>query len=233
MALKLLRPALTSIETRPPRIIKTGLILCDVWNAHWCRSASEGMARLAWTIAPVVDAFRRSGAQIIHAPSDTMSFYRDHPARRWVLDLASVTAPAERPVSEPLLPLPTGGFCTDDPICLEPSEPPWPWTRQHPAIEIFEEDAILDSGERLIAVMEARSLDSIIICGTHTNKCVLNRSFGIKQMTRWGIHCLLLRDFTEAIPADFTEAAITHIAEHWCPTINVAEALASASPPEP
>jgi hypothetical protein len=59
--------------------------------------------------------------------------------------------------------------------------------------------------------------------------CILNRGFAIKQMTRWGIRCILVRDLTDAMcnprkppyvsHAAGTELVIQHIEKYWCPTI--------------
>lgn len=65
--------------------------------------------------------------------------------------------------------------------------------------------------------------------GVHTNMCVLNRSFAIKQMVKWGVSTLLVRDLTDAMynpkmkpfvtHARGTELVIGHIETHWCPTV--------------
>ena len=62
----------------------------------------------------------------------------------------------------------------------------------------------------------------------HTNFCVLRRSFGIRQMMRCGLQCLLVRDLTDVLynPAlrpfvshdTGTELVIHHIEQYWCPT---------------
>jgi hypothetical protein len=59
--------------------------------------------------------------------------------------------------------------------------------------------------------------------------CILNRSFAIKQMTKWGIHCVLVRDLTDAMydPKDLpfvthdrgTELVVEHIEKYWCPSV--------------
>ena len=71
--------------------------------------------------------------------------------------------------------------------------------------------------------------------GVHTNMCVLNRSFAIKQMTDWGVPCVLVRDLTDAMynPADEphvsheqgTELVIEHIEKYWAPTVSSQELL--------
>jgi hypothetical protein len=66
--------------------------------------------------------------------------------------------------------------------------------------------------------------------GVHTNMCVLNRSFAIKQMVRWGIDVILVRDLTDAMynPAlspyvshdEGTRLVVAYIEKLWCPTIH-------------
>ena len=60
------------------------------------------------------------------------------------------------------------------------------------------------------------------------NVCILHRSFGIKQMVRWGIHPILIRDLTDPMynPAMSpfvsheagTDLVIGYIENFWCPT---------------
>jgi hypothetical protein len=65
--------------------------------------------------------------------------------------------------------------------------------------------------------------------------CVLNRKFAIKQMTRWGVNCILVRDMTDAMydPKDRpnvsheqgTELVIQHIERYWAPSILSSELI--------
>jgi hypothetical protein len=67
--------------------------------------------------------------------------------------------------------------------------------------------------------------------------CVLNRTFAIKQMTKWGIHCVLVRDLTDSMydpqTSPFvshdqgTELVIEHIEKYWCPTALSKDILAA------
>jgi hypothetical protein len=69
--------------------------------------------------------------------------------------------------------------------------------------------------------------------GVHANMCILNRTFGIRQMARWGIHCILVRDLTDAMyepssrpfvsHAAGTELVIEYIEQLWAPTITSAQ----------
>jgi hypothetical protein len=65
--------------------------------------------------------------------------------------------------------------------------------------------------------------------GVHTNMCILNRSFAIKQMVRWDMPVALVRDLTDSLynPAlppyvshDWgTALVVEYIEKFWCPTI--------------
>ena len=68
---------------------ETALLLCDVWDGHWCRGAVERLDVLLPRMQQVVETARAQGVQIVHAPSDTMDFYADSLARRRALEAPS------------------------------------------------------------------------------------------------------------------------------------------------
>jgi nicotinamidase-related amidase len=216
-------------ETVVPETIaahETAVLLCDVWNDHWCKSAARRCDVLAYKIAPVVDAARAKGAQIIHAPSDCMSFYENTPQRARMQQ-----APFAQPIEEPALaepPLPiddSDGGCDDLPPCNVHRA----WTRQHPAIRVEDGDGVSDSGTEVYNLLRQQGITTLLILGVHTNMCVLKRSFGIRQMLRWGVRCVLVRDLTDTMynprMAPFvpheqgTERVVEHIETYLCPSI--------------
>jgi hypothetical protein len=102
------------------------------------------------------------------------------------------------------------------------------WSRQHAGIPIDPADFISDKGEEVYSLLKLRGIRTLFVTGVHTNMCILNRTFAIKQMTKWGVRCILLRDLTDAMydpqAAPFvshergTELVIEHIERHWCPS---------------
>src|SRR5262249_13194864 len=48
---------------------RTALIICDMWDDHWCKSAARRVAEMAGPLNDVVKAARVRGVFIIHAPS--------------------------------------------------------------------------------------------------------------------------------------------------------------------
>ena len=207
-------------------VAETALLLCDLWDDHWCRAAAKRTAAIAERANGVVAAARAKGVQVIHSPSDTMDFYAYAAQRRRIADTPRVGPPdpIDLPIPPPLPIDDSDGGC-DDGGC----EQRRPWSRQHAAIEIGEDDVISDSGEEVYSFMRGAGIENLVVMGVHTNMCVLNRSFAIKQMTRWGIRCVLVRDLTDAMynpsRAPYvshdrgTELVVDYIERNWCPSI--------------
>ncbi len=204
---------------------ETAFLICDMWDKHWCKGATRRCEQLAKKMNHVVKAAREKGIQIIHAPSETMFFYKDRPQRQRMLSVPPATKPKELVINSPSLPVKV----TDD-GCDTPDDKPYSaWTRQSPYIEIGEYDGISDNGDEIYNFFKYQGIKNMIIMGVHTNMCVLNRSFGIKQMLKWGVNCILVRDLTDAMydPKDFpyvshkegVELVIQHIEKYWCPSI--------------
>ena len=110
------------------------------------------------------------------------------------------------------------------------------WSCQHPAIDIdAERDLISDEGGRVIACLQVRGIDRLLILGVHTNMCVLHRSFAIKQMSRWGMRMALLRDLTDTMysPArppyvshdEGTRLVVEYAEKFWCPSLESIDLL--------
>ena len=220
----------------------TALLLCDVWNKHWSRGASERVDDMVPRMNEVVAAARACGVQIVHAPSSTMEFYAGTPARQRVLDAEPVAPPPDLEREDPPQPVDSsdGGSDTEaiDRQYHDPHRDGTAWTRQHPGIDIDDgADLVSDDGRQVFSCMHHRGVDNLLIMGVHTNMCVLNRGFAIKQMVRWGKNVVLVRDLTDAMydPAmppyvshdEGTRLVIEYIEKSWCPTVLSGEILAS------
>jgi nicotinamidase-related amidase len=202
------------------------IILCDMWDKHWCDNATLRCGEIAKRMEPVLQAARKKGVTIIHAPSECMGFYAHLPQRLRMSQFPVVEPPKLLDLKDPKLPIDdSDGGCDDS----EPKKSHKAWTRQHPALTIADEDFISDNGREIYNLIYAKSIKTVFICGVHTNMCVLGRSFAIRQMCRWGVPCVLIRDLTDTMynpkRAPFvshdegTELVIQHIEKHWCPTV--------------
>ena len=206
---------------------KCAVVICDMWDDHWCKAAATRCDALAKKAAPVIDACRAAGMVIIHCPSDTMDFYADSPARKRAKDTPKSTPPKAKDIPSPPLPIDdSDGGCDD----AEPAKPHKAWSRQHAAITIDDQaDYVTDSGAEVFSILADRKRTTVFVLGVHTNMCVLNRTFAIKQLRKWDVDCLLVRDLTDAMynpnkspfvsHDEGTQSVIKYIERHWCPSV--------------
>jgi putative heme-binding domain-containing protein len=214
---------------------KTALIVCDMWNQHWCQGATRRVGELASAMNETISAARDKGVLIIHAPSSCMDAYKDHPGRKRaqtapraahlppkIDDWCSKIPSEERgkyPIDQ------TDGGCDDGPRCPEGS----PWKSQIAAIEIKEQDAISDSGSEIWNLLESRGITNVMLMGVHTNMCVLGRPFGLRNLARNGKNVVLVRDMTDTMynsrkwpyvsHFEGTNKIVEHIEKFVAPTI--------------
>jgi type 1 glutamine amidotransferase/nicotinamidase-related amidase len=230
-------------------LARTAIIVCDMWDSHHCYRAVGRVKEISPRLNEVVSAARQKSATIIHAPSDCMAAYVDHPARRRAIttpqaanypeDIADWChkIPAEDNGKYPIDQSDGGEDDTPeehaawiDSLRQDGRNPRAPWLRQVDTIRIDpEHDLISDSGKEIWNVLEDRGIENVILVGVHTNMCVLGRPFGLRRMVQAGKRVALMRDMTDTMynPAMWpyvshfsgTDLIIDHIERHVCPTI--------------
>ncbi len=217
---------------------KTAIIICDMWDKHWCKGATERVAEMAPRMNEVVKAARAKGVFIIHSPSDTMKFYEGTAQRKRAEEapVANPPVPLQRwckldTAKEAPLPIDdSDGGCDDEPQCKNYTA----WKSEIPILEIAKEDAITDSTEAY-NLLQQRGIENVIVMGVHANMCVLGRPFSIRQMVGEGKNVLLMRDMTDTMynsrmkpfVSHFrgTDLIVQHIERYWCASITSADFL--------
>lgn len=219
---------------------KTALIVCDMWDDHWCRGAARRVTELAEPMNAVLKAARERGVFVIHAPSSTVNFYRDTPQRRLAQQAPFHRPPATLATSErwgtawcwpdaqrePTLPIDDSDMGCD---CAIPCPIREAWTRQIATLEIKEGDAITDNGQETFNLLAERGIENVVLLGVHLNMCVLGRPFGIRQMVHLGKNVVFMRDMTDTMYNSRmkphvnhfagTDLVAGHIERYWCPSI--------------
>ena len=226
---------------------ETALVICDMWDDHWCQGAARRVAELAGPMNEMVKTARAKGVFIIHAPSTTVNFYKDTPQRK-----RAQTAPFHKSK----VPLSTSDrwgtkWCWPDPKrekdfpvddsdmgcdCAVKCKIRDAWTRQIATIEIAAGDAITDDGQETVNLLESRGIKNVILCGVHLNMCVLGRPFAIRQMVNVGKRVALMRDMTDTMYNHEmrprvnhfagTDLVVEHIEKVWCPSFTSADLTA-------
>ena len=214
---------------------QTAIIICDMWDDHWCKGAAKRVVELAPTMNRVVSQARDQGMLIIHAPSSCMTPYQNHPGRKLVKS-APMAADVPKDISTWCRHIPeeykgrypidqTDGGCDCSQRCKTRNA----WTRQIDLLEIRETDAISDSGVEIWNLLADRKIENVILMGVHTNMCVLGRPFGLRNLARYGKNVVLARDLTDTMynsrrwpyvsHFEGTDRIVEHIEKHVCPTI--------------
>lgn len=228
--------ATTAVEWNPRQ---TAIIVCDMWDRHWCKSAERRVGELVGPVNSLLNLARDRDSFIIHAPSSVTKFYEGTPQRTLAQNTPATPTPSPLATSprwgtawcwtdgrrEGVLPIDDSDMGCDCEVPC-PIEPPW--TRQHAGIELHPGDALTDDGQETWNLLQWKGIRHILICGVHLNMCVLGRPFGIRQMVGLGQDIVLLRDLTDTMynpqrpPGvshfDGTSLMVKHVENYWCPT---------------
>ncbi|MGD0500439.1 MAG: hypothetical protein ABSC23_18610 [Bryobacteraceae bacterium] len=231
--------ALVTEETLRWEVAQTAIIICDMWDTHTCPGQAQRVGVMAPRMNQVVNAARNLGVMIFHSPSDTMKYYEGRPERLRMQRAPKVASPVpivptvQTPAERRIFPI--SGGCSD-PVFKEyvgpgPSTTRGnnPWERENPAIDISGFDGISDDGQEIYNYCKREGIANIAIMGVHTNACILDRSFGIRMLTRLGFNVVLVRDLTDAgydprrrpyvSEKRGTELVVEFIEAQWCPSI--------------
>jgi nicotinamidase-related amidase len=219
---------------------KTAIIVCDMWDHHWCKSAEARVGELAGPMNEMLKAARSKGVFVIHAPSTCTGFYKDTPQRKRAQAAPFAKTPAPLSTSERwgtfwnwpdgkregVLPIDDSDMGCD---CKMKCEIRAPWTRQTAAIDIADDDAITDNGQETWNLLSERKIENVILCGVHLNMCVLGRPFAIRALVKQGMNVALMRDMTDTMynpdhpPGgthfDGTDRVVEHVERYWCPSL--------------
>ena len=106
----------------------------------------------------------------------------------------------------------------------------------HPAIKVdYERDCISDYSKEILNYLHYHNIKCIIVFGTHTNLCLLDKPYGIKHFIRYGFPVIVARDLCDTMYNSKMSPYVSHeksneIMSDWleqfiCPTINSTEVL--------
>ena len=195
----------TSEKIDPAR---TALVMVDMWDRHWCRTYTERVANLTPRMNKILDAARKLGIQVVHAPSDVVEVYKDYPQRKAMIAIPDSPPSKEIKFSPPAHPV--GKDCCE----CGPTQPCKTnsfgrWSRQQKDLKIAEGDLIGDcNNEReLLSLCKHRGIDTLIYTGVASNMCVIGRQFGMINMKRHGLKTIFVSDLVQAITANGIDPA--------------------------
>ena len=204
---------------------RVGVIAVDVWNFHWCKTATMRVDALVPRINRALEGARELGMTVMLCPSDVVENYAGFPQRERIFSLPPTTVPKVEEVTCP--PVPDAGGCA---CGRERCAVNYGWDGMHPGLRIGADDFMPDTQQEVYAVCQQRQLTHLIYVGFHTQVCLLGKPMGLRAMKSAGLKCVLARDLTDAHPGydpargftpDLnTEQVVEHFEKHLSPTID-------------
>ena len=215
-------------ENIDPR--RVGIVVIDMWNFHWCKTATERVAALVPRMERCLRGARELGMQVFFCPTDAVDHYVGTPQREAALAVPLMPLPARQNIACP--PPPNGGGCA---CGRERCRMNFGWDAMHPGLTLGENDLMPNSLESLYSLCKQKDITHLIFMGVHTQVCLLGKSVGLRNMKSVGMNCILARDLTDAhpdynpatglTPDGLTAATVAHFERYLCPTINMAEEM--------
>jgi len=219
-------------EKLDPR--KTGIVVVDPWNYHWCLTWAAQTAATAARMNKALDGARKLGMQVIWGPTDVAGMYVGRSQRERALGVPFVSVPAVRDLdlkfSAPQ------GECHCGPGL--PCKMNYGWDGMNPDLVIDAQDLIASGTQELYSLCKALGLTHLIYMGGAVNICLTHKPVGLKFMYEAGVNCSVARDLVEGwsqydpatgfTPDRGTALEVIDLECSGVPTLNMAEGLRQA-----
>jgi len=211
---------------------RVGVVVIDMWNWHWCMTASQRVGAMVPRMNAALAGARELGMTIFWAPTDVASQYVGTPPRERAAALPIIERPTDgQPVHCRWTFPRTSCMCGPGFRCGHN----YGWDAMHDALRIdMQRDGIVGDGDELYAACQRRGITHLIYAGVHTNVCVVGKTGAMLEMSRAGLTCLLARDLTDAsggyrpgefTPDDSTAHAVADVERGRIATVDMVELL--------
>jgi nicotinamidase-related amidase len=214
------------------------ILVIGMWNTHASLSAAQKLDEMA----PRMDAWlkncRKLGMQVIWGGSSwekgpKADYWKNSSFRREISKCPFYPL-QDRGLNVPPLPIDDsdGGYdaATDKNPTFKRSEVDF-----HPGVEMMEGDALSGLNKEILNYLYYKKIELLLVCGAHTNMCVLDRPYGLKGLVRYGFPCALVRDLTDSMynpkkapyvsHDEGTALCVDFIEKHVCPSVVSAEMI--------
>ncbi len=210
---------------------QVGVVVVDVWNWHWCKTATARVAALVPRMNRALEGARQLGMTVMLCPTDVVDNYVGWPQREVVLAMPKVDVPPLQRIDCPA-PADGGGCACGPERCMGN----YGWDGMHPELRIDARDLMPDSLAKVYTICKQRGLTHLIYMGVHTQVCLLGKSIGLRNLKAAGMDCILARDLTDAHPGydpargftpdRHTAEVVAHFERYLAPSIDFDAAIA-------
>lgn len=190
-------------------ISQTALVLVDVWQRHYIKDTeARGEEVINHNLVPLMEACRKAGLQIIHAPSPPVAML--HP--NWVKLVSKDEMNPKRDSWPPASFRGKSGSYQSYARPFEPREserqslPPLTF---HPKAGPVGNEPVIATGEELHRYCKQKEILFLLYAGFNTNACILSRDYGTLQMSNRGYEVILVRDCTTGMESKYTHDSLS------------------------
>ncbi|MDR0385078.1 MAG: NPCBM/NEW2 domain-containing protein [Prevotellaceae bacterium] len=197
----LTRDSATGTIISTPTVIdpsKTAVIIIDMWNFHWCMTATERVSAMVSRMNRTLNTARELGMQIVWNPSDVVTSYSGYPQYEKAVAVKHRRTPQVREALAVKFTAPYGKCMCGPGIHCRIN---YGWDAMHPDLEIDDSDLISSSTDEIYTLLNDRGITGVIYMGVHTNMCVFGKPGAMSSMWRAGFNCMLARDLNDAYTA--------------------------------
>jgi nicotinamidase-related amidase len=174
---------------------KTAIVVIDMWNFHWCMTASERVSSMVPRMNCVLDIARELGMQVVWNPSDVVTAYSGYPQYENAVATKHRQVPQVRNPLSANFTAPVGRCMCGQGIHCGGN---YGWDAMNPDLIIGDNDLISSSTNEIYTLLSDRGITDIIYMGVHTNMCVFGKPGAMSSMWSAGFNCLLARDLNDA-----------------------------------
>lgn len=205
---------------------KTVLVICDMWDNHWCADLRQRTESLVHRIDDFAAIVRRAGGRVLHCPSGLVNTYYAEWSQRTAMkrypDAGIAVSQEMRSIQFPLNTTWTAG-CPDIPPCHIHTS----FEKQHDGIQVLPEDLISENGQEIYNFFSHQNISRVLMAGAALNMCVLARPFGVEAMAELGLDVRVVSDLVEVFYSPLEPPYITieqakwfalgYVEAKWCP----------------
>ena len=200
-------------------ISQAALVVVDVWDRHYIKDPEErAEVIIQEKIRPLVAACRKSGLQIVHAPSPSHA----KKCAAWVgagkENTRPVNPPAGKATTSTEKPWPPGEFRSKSGPYKAYARPQEPMAADrarilkgiciHPDVRPEGSDVVVATGQELHEFCRRRGILFLFYIGFNTNTCILQRDYGTMEMHDRGYEVIVLRDCTTGMESFETQEGL-------------------------
>ena len=206
---------------------KVAILSIGMWSEHKCKVATEKLVEISKISNEVMKKVRNAGGKVIHGSSTLVSLPDYKSLRKGIENAPNAQLIDRGMIAYPPVPIDDsdGGVAMKNPTFQRQN------VKMNPHIVIdFDNDVISGHNKEILNYLHHHNIELLLICGTHTNMCVLDRMYGIKNIIRYGFPVVLIRDAHDSLhnPAlhpftsrDKTNEIMTEwMEEHFCPSVH-------------